>query len=84
MNLAALHTISSPSRPGNSGNGADGKVWCLNHEGLVAVVDAESGKLLASIPMGEPDEPEIRSSIAVAHGSLFIRTSTTLFCAGGG
>ena len=67
-----------------SPTGADGKVWCMNHEGLVAVVDAESGKLLASIPMGEDGEQEIRSSIAVAHGSLFIRTNTTLFCAGGG
>jgi outer membrane protein assembly factor BamB len=65
-----------------SPTGADGKIWCLSHAGEVVVVDAGSGKLLLRSELGEEDDDSIRSSIAVAHGAVFIRTNSTLFCAG--
>ncbi len=65
-----------------SPTGADGKIWCINHAGLLAAVDADSGRLLAEIPMAE-DAEQIRASIAVAHGALFVRTEQQLFCIGG-
>ena len=64
-----------------SPTGADGKVYCINHVGLVVVLDAETGEILAENPMGE-DEERVRASIAVAHGALFLRTSERLYCVG--
>ncbi|MCP3914080.1 MAG: PQQ-binding-like beta-propeller repeat protein [bacterium] len=65
-----------------SPTGADGKIWCMNHAGQVAVVDAESGKIVAAPTMGDEDDDGIRSSLVVAHGRLFIRTNSKLFCVG--
>jgi outer membrane protein assembly factor BamB len=62
---------------------ADGKIWCLNHNGLVVVVDAGDGKIVHRAAMGEEDDDSICSSIIVAYGSLFIRTNSKLFCVGG-
>jgi len=63
--------------------GADGKVWCVSHAGLVTGVDAESGAIRLHAAMGEEDEGPVRSSLAAAHGALFLRTSARLFCLGG-
>ncbi len=80
----ALWTVALPGRSPweASPTAADGRIWCLNHAGLVAALDAESGKLLTEVALGEEDTGPIRSSIAVAHGALFVRTETTLFCLG--
>ncbi len=84
---AATGTISwSIEMPGNqmywgSPTVADGKVYCIDLDGWVAVVDAANGKLLARNPMGT-EGAEIRSTIAVAHGRLFIRTHDRLTCVG--
>jgi len=67
-----------------SPTGADGKVWCMNHGGDVVVVDAENGKIVNQIAMGEEDDDGTRSTIAIAHGRLFIRTNSKLFCVGRG
>lgn len=64
-----------------SPTGADGKVYLMNLNGEVFILNAADGKLLAQIPMAE-GESEIRSTIAVAHGNLFIRTNTRLYCIG--
>ena len=61
---------------------ADGKVFCMNHNGHVTVVDADSGKILHEVDMGEEDDDQIRASIVVAQGQLFIRTYWKLFCIG--
>jgi hypothetical protein len=45
----------------------------------------EAGKefnLLRVIPMGEADDNELRSTIAVSQGNLFIRTGSKLYCVG--
>lgn len=63
-----------------SPTGADGRVWILSHGGVAMVFDAESGELVHRAAMGEEDDDYIRASIAVAHGALFLRTNTSLFC----
>ena len=61
-----------------SPTGADGKVYCLSEGGTAVVLGAgDEFKILATIPMGESP---VRSSIAVAHGGLFIRTAKNLYC----
>ena len=58
--------------------GADGKIYCLSESGTTVVLEAgDEFKILATIPMGESP---VRSSIAVAHGGLFIRTAKNLYC----
>jgi len=67
-----------------SPTGADGKIYLMNFGGDVVVVDAAKGAVLSTVAMGENGEDMIRSTIAVAHGQLFIRTNKKLFCIGGG
>jgi outer membrane protein assembly factor BamB len=64
-----------------SPTGSDGKLYLMNLRGTVFVLNAEDGQLLATNEMAE-DEDEIRSSIAAAHDSLFIRTNSRLYCIG--
>jgi outer membrane protein assembly factor BamB len=61
---------------------ADGKIYVMNFNGDVVIVDAAQGKLVRVIPMGDEGDDLTRSGIAVAHGQLFIRTNHKLFCAG--
>ena len=65
-----------------SPTGADGKVYLINFAGEVTVVDAQSGAVLSTVPMGEPGDKSIRSTIAIAHGQIFIRTNRKLFAVG--
>jgi outer membrane protein assembly factor BamB len=61
-----------------SPTGADGKIYCLSEKGTVVVLDAgDEFKILSIIRMGEAP---VRSSIAVAHGALFLRTAKNLYC----
>jgi outer membrane protein assembly factor BamB len=77
-------TVETPGRSKYeaSPTGADGKVYLMNFKGDVVVVSAAEGKVLQNIPMGEPGDDAIRSSIAVAQGQIFIRTNQKLFCVG--
>jgi outer membrane protein assembly factor BamB len=64
---------------------ADGKIYTMDFDGLVTVVDASSGEILNTIPMEDKENlgaDLIRSSIIAAHGKLFIRTNTKLYCVG--
>ena len=61
-----------------SPTGADGKIYCLSENGTAVVLDAgDEFKVLSTISMGEAPA---HSSIAVAHGELFIRTAKNLYC----
>lgn len=61
-----------------SPTGADGKIYCLSENGTAVVLDAgHEFKILSTVHMGEAP---VRSSIAVAHGELFIRTAQNLYC----
>jgi len=63
-----------------SPTGADGKIYCLSESGTVVVLSAgDEFKVLSTIPMSEAP---VRSSIAVSHGELFIRTARNLYCIG--
>lgn len=78
--------IWSTPLPGNtmywgSPTGADGKIYVINLRGEVSVVNAADGKILHTVPMGE-ENADIRSTIAVAGGNLFIRTDSKLYCIG--
>jgi len=63
---------------------ADGKIFVMDHRGEVYVVKADPSKfqLLHRIEMMDRNTRDLRSTIAVAHDSLFIRTEDTLFCIG--
>jgi outer membrane protein assembly factor BamB len=63
-----------------SPTGADGRVWCVSHAGVVVALDAVSGALVLRAAMGEEEGAPVRSSLAAAHGALFLRTSARLFC----
>ena len=55
----------------------------MNFRGDVFVVEAgEQFKLLHKTAMGDEGDNKLRSSIAIAHGCLFIRTGSKLYCVG--
>jgi len=64
-----------------SPTGADGKIYCLSAAGEAAVIRAgDAPEIISRIDMGGKS---IRSTIAVAGGRLYIRTSERLWCVGG-
>jgi len=72
-----------------SPTGADGKIYMTNFWGEVYVVKADPAKfeLLHTADMGNGSKAQgtdgsVRSSVAVANGSLFIRTQDRLYCIG--
>ena len=65
-----------------SPTGVEGKIYCMNHAGEVAVIDAASGEVVHQASMAEDGDDKIRASIAAAHGALFIRTNAHLYCIG--
>lgn len=66
-----------------SPTGADGKIYFMDHRGTVHVVEAgPEFKILHTVNLGEEGDDTVRSSIAVAQGSLFIRTGRKFYCVG--
>jgi outer membrane protein assembly factor BamB len=73
----------SPAKIESSPTGADGKIYFMNQRGDVYVVDAgEQFKVLHTAAMGDEGDRDLRSSIAVAQGCLFIRTGMKLYSVG--
>jgi len=67
----------------SSPTGADGRVYVMNFRGEVFVLEAgEEFKVLHTARMGDDGDNEIRASIAVSQGNLFIRTASKLYCIG--
>jgi len=61
-----------------SPTGADGKIYLINRSGDAVVLEAgDQFKVLSRIEMGEAP---VHSTIAAAHGKLFIRTAKNLYC----
>jgi outer membrane protein assembly factor BamB len=62
--------------------GADGKIYLMSMSGEVFVVKAggDQFELLHETRMGDDGDRDLRSSIAAAHGQLFIRTGGKLYC----
>jgi outer membrane protein assembly factor BamB len=61
---------------------ADGKIYYINFAGEVTVVSTSDGRIINTIPMGEPGDSNTRSSVIAAYGQLFIRTNGRLYCVG--
>ena len=59
-----------------------GKIYFMNFAGEVVVADAKKGEVLTTVAMGDEGDDFTRSSIALAHGHLFIRTNKKLYCIG--
>jgi outer membrane protein assembly factor BamB len=75
--------IESNSKIEASPTVADDKIYAINHKGEAFVfATGPEYKLLHKTEMGEGKDGEIRSTIAVAGGNLFIRTDTKLYCIG--
>jgi outer membrane protein assembly factor BamB len=65
----------------SSPTGADGKIYFMNERGDVWVIEAgDEFKVLHRTSMGDSNDKDLRSSISVAHGNLFIRTGSKLYC----
>jgi outer membrane protein assembly factor BamB len=63
-----------------SPTGADNKIYCVSENGTVVVVDAgDEFKILAT---NKIDEGPVRSTLAIAEGQLFLRTTQNLYCIG--
>lgn len=65
-----------------SPTGADGRIWMVNHGGLLVAVDAESGDIVIEAEMGTADDDQVRAGVAAAAGCLFVRLEEELVCVG--
>jgi len=64
---------------------ADGKIYLMNFDGDVSVVQAGGAdfKLLHTANFkDEGDDIRLRSSVAISQGNLYVRTGTKLYCLG--
>lgn len=78
-------TISTPGQAKYEASplAADGKIYLINFNGQVDVIDAATGDVINSIVMDDPARREVvRASVVAAHGQLFIRTTRRLYCVG--
>jgi outer membrane protein assembly factor BamB len=62
---------------------ADDKVYLVNFNGHVTIVDAKSGAVLNTVATETLGDHPIRSSVVAAHGHLFLRFNRRLVCVGG-
>lgn len=62
---------------------ADGKIYLINHAAEVYVSGTgDRFELLHSAPFGDEGERDVRASLALAHGTVFIRTAKALYAVG--
>lgn len=61
---------------------ADGKIYVMDFDGAVTIIDANDGKVINTIAMDGKSGVENRSSIVAAGGQLFIRAGNDLYCIG--
>ncbi len=64
----------------SSPTSADGKIYCISIRGQIVVLSARD--TFEVLSRENLDEGECRSSIAISHGQLFIKTSENLYCIG--
>ncbi|MEN9576731.1 MAG: hypothetical protein RL514_4586 [Verrucomicrobiota bacterium] len=67
-----------------SPSAADGKIYAMNFDGDVFVVQAGGAefKLLHTTNLKDDGDQKLRSSVAISQGNLFIRTGQKLYCVG--
>ncbi|MFT5126624.1 MAG: outer membrane protein assembly factor BamB [Rhodothermales bacterium] len=61
---------------------ADGKIWLMNHNSMVAIVDAKTGKLEKTEKLGADGDDNARATVAIAHNQIYVRTLNKLLCIG--
>ncbi|MEI6714204.1 MAG: PQQ-binding-like beta-propeller repeat protein [Verrucomicrobiota bacterium] len=61
---------------------ADGKIYIVNFNGEVVVLNSGDGKIVHQTTFGTAEDKQVRSMIVASHGQLFLRTDTRLFCVG--
>lgn len=67
----------------SSPTASDDKIYFQNFKGEVFIVSAaDQFKLLNKIPMGDESDDQLRASIPISDGQLFIRTGKRLYCVG--
>jgi outer membrane protein assembly factor BamB len=64
----------------SSPTGGDGKIYLMNHNAMVLVVDANKGSIIHQTKMGGTYDDLTRSSIVLNRGSLLIKTNEKLYC----
>jgi outer membrane protein assembly factor BamB len=64
----------------SSPTAGDGKVFLMNHNATVLVVDAVSGKTIHMTEMGDSYDDNTRSSISISRSNLYVRTNKKLYC----
>jgi outer membrane protein assembly factor BamB len=75
--------LGSRSKIESSPLGADDKIYFQNFRGEVFIVAAaDQFKLIKTVPMGDEGDDQIRASISVSQGQLFIRTGYRVYCVG--
>lgn len=78
-------SINTPGRSKYeaSPTAADGKIYIVNFDGEVTVVNADNGEIISTIPMEDERTADVvRSSVVISQGQLFIRGTKKLFCVG--
>ena len=64
----------------SSPTAGDGKIFLMNHNATVLVVDAVSGKTIHMTEMGDSYDDNTRSSISISRSNLYVRTNKKLYC----
>lgn len=77
-------TIQTPGRSKYEASplAGDGKLYLINFDGDVVIVNAADGEIVNNIAMGDAEDAPVRSTVIAAQGQLFVRTNNTLFCVG--
>jgi outer membrane protein assembly factor BamB len=67
----------------SSPTAGDDKIYFQNFKGEVFIVQAgDKFNLLKTIPMGDEGDDQLRSSVAISEGNLYLRTGHNLYCLG--
>jgi len=64
----------------SSPSAAGGVIFAMNHNASVLSVASETGSILGQAQMGDEYEDNVRSSVSISRGNLFIRTNKYLYC----
>jgi len=64
----------------SSPTAAGGLIFAMNHNASVLIIAVENGIILSQAQMGDEYEDNVRSSVSISRGNLFIRTNKYLYC----
>ena len=77
------HRIEGGAKIESSPTAGDGKIYFIDQRaGITIMAAGDEPRQLFSSRLAEGEEKNVRSSIALASGCAFVRTTRTLYCAG--